>query len=248
VKATPLLLVVAACGGAPKPATHDEQPVVVSAKPTTRVPIEDTPADGDDTDGVRLEGQHGHMEPAVVDTGISPHKTDLADCYASRVGRRRWLGGHVTLHWDIKADGTVTAVKLSESDLGAWSVEKCLLDIAKSATFGRPVNGDADFAVPLDFSARGATAVWDEDQGLRAVGKQLARLDTCARGKIHMPADVTITVYVGPHGQAQSVGFSSAKTVLDETWAACAEKAAMAWHLPDPRGEIAKLAIRYRPE
>ena len=75
-------------------------------------------------------------------------------------------------------------------------------------------------------------------------------LDECAKAKGAKgghPADVTITVYVGPMGKAQSVGFASAKTVLDDIWADCAEKAALAWRLPDPRGTIAKLAIRYRP-
>jgi hypothetical protein len=60
------------------------------------------------------------------------------------------------------------------------------------------------------------------------------------------PSDVTITLYVGPHGKAQSVGFASAKTEIGEIWAQCAEKAALAWRLPDPHGMVAKLAIRYR--
>jgi hypothetical protein len=167
----------------------------------------------------------------------------------SRVGKRRWLGGHVSIHWDIKRDGTISAVKLAESDLGAWSIEKCLLDIARAATFGKPIGGDADFSLPLDFSATGKSASWDEDQSLKAVGGQLAKLDACAKAKgVKGPAprDVTITVYVGPQGKAQSVGFASARSVLDDVWAECAEKAALAWRLPDPRGTIAKLAVRYR--
>ena len=137
------------------------------------------------------------------------------------------------------------------------------------ATFAKPVGGDADFSIPLDFSAKGKSAAWDEDKGVRAVGGQLAALDTCAsaadgakpaghapnkrghRGATKpapgdMPDDVTVTIYVGPHGQAQSVGFSSAKAPIRDAWADCAEKVAMAWRLPDPRGEVAKLAIRYR--
>jgi hypothetical protein len=96
---------------------------------------------------------------------------------------------------------------------------------------------------------------WDEDQALRAVGGQVAKLDECVKppkGKkldkpIKQPSDVTITLYVGPAGKAQSVGFSSPKTELDEHWVECAEKTAMAWRLPDPKGTYAKLAVRYRP-
>jgi hypothetical protein len=238
------IVATAACGGSPKPVPPPEP--AISAKPVTRVPVEDTEPD----DGMQVVSAHGHMEPSVVEAGISPHTSELSDCYTSRVGKRRWLGGHVQLHWDIRANGDITAVKLAESDLGAWPVEKCLLEIARNATFGRPVGGDADFVVPLDFATKGTKVgeMWDEDKALRAVGGQLAKLDNCAKAKGHpaLPDDVTITVYVGPHGAAQSVGFSSGKTVIADAWAECAEKAALAWRLTDPRGQVAKLAIRYR--
>ena len=182
----------------------------------------------------------------MVQAGLSPHTAALTDCYTTRVNRRRWLGGHVALHWEISAGGEVTRVLLSESDLGAWPIETCLLEVARAATFGKPVGGDADFMVPLDFSAKGRPVTWEEDESLRAVGGQLSKLDACAKGKVAEPDDVTITLYVGPQGKAQSVGFSSAKSVLDDAWAECAEKAALGWRLPDPRGHVAKLAVRYR--
>ena len=47
-------------------------------------------------------------------------------------------------------------------------------------------------------------------------------------------------------GKPQSVGFSSTASEIDDKWAECATKAATAWRLPDPRGQYAKLAIRYR--
>ncbi len=229
-----------ACGGskAPPPAKPADPPAEPRAK---RVPIEDTEPE----DGVTIVNAHGHMEPAAVEAGIKPHADELSSCYMTKVGRRRWLGGHVQLHWDIKKDGTVTSVKLAESDLGAWPIEKCLLEVARAATFDKPVGGDADFALPLDFSAKGGTTVWDEDQGLKAVGGQLAKLDACA--KEGSADDVVITVYVGPHGKTLSIGFSSAKTEINDKWAECVEKAVQKWRLPDPRGQVAKLAIRYRP-
>ena len=260
-----LIAGVAACGGksAPKPV---EEPKI-SARPTTRVPIED---DSEPEQGVQIINARGHMERAAIDAGLAPHTAELSDCYTTKLNKRRWLGGHVALHWDISKDGTITAVKLAESDLGAWPIEKCLLDVARSAEFGKPVGGDADFMLPLDFSAKGQPAIWDEDQGLRAVGGQLAKLDTCdkppkpakappkakkadpkkepPKQKFSVPDDVTITVYVGPQGKAHSVGFSSATSVIVDEWAECAEKTALAWRLPDPKGQVAKLAIRYRTQ
>jgi len=238
------LALLAACGGGTKAAPSPEPPVVVTAKPSTRVVVEDGERP---EEGVTILNSKGHMEQAAVQAGIQPHESELSDCYMTKVGKRRWLGGHVQIHWDINPDGTLTAVKLSESDLGAWPIEKCLLDVARSATFAKPIGGPADFVLPLEFSAKGVTQVWDEDKSLRAIGGQLVKLDPCAKkAKVPAPDNVVITVYVGPQGKAQSVGFSSAASEIDDKWAECATKAATAWRLPDPRGQYAKLAIRYR--
>ena len=232
---------VAACGGStPPPAAPVEEP-----KQRTRTePV----SDEEPEDGVEILSTRGRMDPQQVDAALAPHKDALFDCYMSRVGRRRWLGGHVALQWDISKAGEITAVRLAESDLGAWQVEKCMLEIARAAAFPAPKGGDADFSVPLDFKPTARATAWDEDMSLRAVGGQLAKLDDCAKAKgvTSLPRDVTITVYVGPQGKAQSVGFASPKSVLEDAWGDCAEKAALAWRLPDPKGTIAKLAVRYR--
>ncbi len=228
-----------ACGGkAPPPPAPPAPPPPPVAK---RVPVDDTEPE----DGVTVINGHGHMEQATVEAALAPHNDALSACYMSRVGRRRWLGGHVVVHWDVTKEGMVSSVKLAESDLGAHAIEKCLVDVARGVDLGKPIGGDAEVTIPLDFSAKGATLPWDEDKALKAVGGQLARLEMCDK-KSGAPNDVTITVYVGPHGKAQSVGFASAKTEIADKWAECAEKAALAWRLPDPRGTIAKLAVRYR--
>jgi TonB family protein len=271
--AVPVVLAVG-CGGGPAP--EPVKPVDTTPKKVTRVPIEDDSDNEAPEDGVTFVKTKGTMRKEAIEAGLAPHSSALAECYTGRVGKRRWLGGHVVLQWNIRADGTLSSVKLTESNLGAWAVEQCLLDIAWSAKFARPTGGDAEFTVPLDFSARGGTAIWDEDQALRAVGGQLAILDDCddfefdPRGKKgakkaparpkpaadgeraerpeRPPSNVTITLYVGPAGKLQSVGFASATSEVGQRWAACAEQAAQTWRLPDPRGQIAKAAVRYRPE
>ena len=236
-----LPIALVACGGSkprPPPPAHVDQP-----QPAHRIPIEEP---DDVEDGVEVVASRGHMDPDVVDAGIAAHKSDLEECFTNQVGNRRWLGGKVTLRWDISKAGDVTRVMLSESDLGAWPIEKCLLGIARIATFGKPIGGKADFAIPLEFAPRGPFINWEEDQTRKALGTQLTKLAACAKGKVRAPSGVTITLYVGPRGMPQSVGFSSPKTVIDDAWADCAEKAVLAWRLTDPKGIIAKVAIKYR--
>jgi hypothetical protein len=270
----PLALIVGVgCGSSSK-----SQPVqpVDQPKQVTRVPIEDESQDGESPEeGVTFVKTKGTISKEAIEAGLAAHSTGLAECYTTRVGKRRWLGGHVVLQWILKGDGTVSSVKLIESNLGAWSIEQCMLDIAWSATFGKPAGGgDVDFTVPLDFSAKGGTQAWDEDQTLRAVGGQLASLDDCEdfevtpktppkKGKKQpakaesdgtperpekAPSNVVVTMYVGPGGKLQSIGFASATTEVGHKWSACAEKIANEWRLPDPRGQVAKLAIRYKAE
>nr|HEX4317490.1 AgmX/PglI C-terminal domain-containing protein [Kofleriaceae bacterium] len=239
-RAVVVLVVASACGSKPAPPPAPPSHVEPIAK---RVPIEDTEPD----DNVQVQYAHGHMEQDAINSGLQQHTEELSDCYTQQVDKRKWLGGHVVLHWDVKADGDITSVKVSESDLGAWPIEKCLLDSARSMTFGKPVGGAADFTIPLEFTLKGGSAdAWDDDRTIKAIGKQLAKLDACGKGGEPVPNEVTVTFYVGARGVVQSVGFSSPKSEITDKWSDCAVKAAMAWKLPDPRGQVAKLAVRYR--
>ena len=238
--AAPAGVALAACGSsAPRP----EPAPTVSPRPLTRIAAEPPEPD----DGVSVVAAKGHMDPAAVNAAVAPHRAELTGCYTERVGKRRWLGGHVLVRWEIAADGTVERVLLADSDLGAWPIEKCLLDIAQTLSFGKPIGGAAELTLPFEFSAKGEPAIWDLEQSVRAVGGQLTKLAACSKGNAHGPDEVAITMYVGAHGRAASVGFASATSALDDAWAACAEKAALAWRLPDPKGQVTKLAVRYRP-
>jgi hypothetical protein len=118
---------------------------------------------------VTFTHKKGTISKEKIDAGLAPHQQAMMDCYTTKVGKRRFLGGEVRLMWELKADGSIKSVKL-DSNLGAWDVEKCLLDIAWSATFDRPTGADAEFDIPLNFAATRSTAIWDEDMALRAVG------------------------------------------------------------------------------
>jgi TonB family protein len=273
-RAVPLLFLVA-CGGNPPP--PPEAPPPPAPKRVTRVPIETS--DDEPEDGVTFVKTKGTISPEAIQAALEPHQQAMMECYTTRIGKRRFLGGEVRLLWSIKADGSVKSVKI-DSSLGAWDIEKCLLDIAWNATFDRPSGGgSADFDLPFTFKATRSAKIWDEDMALRAVGGQLALLDECPsddplhkktkkgarrppkhkhkpveepavpeRPEPRPPRNVTITMYVGPLGKAQSIGFSSPTSEVGAKWAACAAQVASSWRLPDPRGQIAKLAVRYKAE
>jgi TonB family protein len=230
----------AGCGGGGTPTRPD--PKDPEPSKAHRKVVEDSSQE--DNDGVEVVSARGHMEPDDVNAGIAPHAAALEACYVDNVRKKKWLGGKVQLTWQITKAGEVTSVVVADSDLGAWKVEKCLLEVARQATFARPKGGDADFSLPLEFTARGASVWWDEDVGVKAVGKRVDDLGKCNTDGA--PADeVAITIYVGTRGKVQSVGFASAG-VVPEVWADCVAKTVEAWTLADPRGKVAKMGLRYR--
>ena len=237
-RAVPLAVFLIACGGAEKPKTVDEPE---PERPRVERPDEEEEPD----DGLEVESTRGKMDPDAVEAGLAPHAAALQDCYLSRVGKQKWLSGKVELKWEVARDGTLTSAQVVWADLGHWGVERCMLDLARTMSFGKPKGGDADFTIPLELSARGYAEWWDEDKAAAVTAKRVGDLATCAAGGLPDPTDVTVTLYVGTRGKVQSAGFSS-PALIDDAWAECAHGVVMGWTLSDPKGRVAKLAFIYR--
>jgi hypothetical protein len=234
-----LVAALAACGGS-------EKPRAIEATPPTDDGSSSAGDEEEVDDGLEVQSTRGKMDPDDVNAGIEPHAQALQDCYLTRVGKQKWLGGKVELKWEISKDGALTGAYLVTSDLGAWPVEKCLLETARAMTFAKPKGGDADFTIPFEFTARGNAQWWDADMAANVVSKRVAELETCAKeAKVGDPTDVTVTLYVGTRGKVQSVGFSS-PAPIEDAWADCAHAKVSAWTLTDPKGKVAKLAFVYR--
>jgi hypothetical protein len=225
-------VLLAACGGS-------EKPTPVAPEPPPSSDDEEEP-----DDGLEVMSTRGRMDPADVEAGLAPHAAALESCYKSRVGKQRWLGGKLEIKWEIASDGALKSAQIASSDLGAWPVEKCLLEVARSITFARPRGGDADVTVPLEFSARGSSQWWDEDRSAEVVGERVLALSECVAVGEAPPQDVVVTLYVGTRGKVQSVGFASAAAPLSDGWAECAAEMIQGWQLVDPRGQVAKLTVR----
>lgn len=197
-----------------------------------------------DDDGLQVEGLRGRLDPHDIDRGVQPASADIARCFSSQSRRKRFLGGHVELAFVVARDGSVKKVQIARSDLGAWPVEKCLLETAAAMQFPEPEGGKAaEFSLPLDFPARRRVHWLSDEQGETEVAELEAELRECEP----RPRDVTVTLYVGVRGKVKEVGFSSAaKRPIDPAWADCAAETILAWELSDPRGKIVKLAFSYR--
>lgn len=233
-----------ACGGSDKSADGpgDNDKITIGDRHAAR--HTNTPDDDDEPEDIEIQGTRGKLDSYDIEQGTKPHNTDLAQCYFSRVKKKKYVGGKIQLKYIVARDGTVKQVQMEQSDLGAWPIEKCLLDIARSMKFPKPKGGEAHFSLPLDFTSNRGVQWWTEERVDQEVGDVMGQLSDC-EGSAN---DVWVTLYVGNRGQVKSVGFSSeAETPIEDTWADCAEAKVKEWVLTDPRGRIAKMMFRFNP-
>lgn len=254
--AVPLLFLIAACGGGStgQPAVEDpDERLELGDRPSDRRGGAHPEDDDEDLDeNLAVEGLRGRMDTYDIQRAIEPHAGDIDACFQQNTRRKGYLGGKVVLEFFITAAGELERVHIKESDLGAWAIERCLLEVAGQMQFSRPKGGKADFTVPLEWGATRPVTWWTEEQAELALEDLPAELEACAEAAGGDVRNVWVTVYVGARGEVQSVGFASPARQRDpaiwQAWAECATTTIGAWTLPDPRGTITKLGFRHNPE
>ena len=237
------LLAAAACGGAEKKET------VKPVDPPVDHKLGDGPPDdGDEPDDIQVEGLRGTLDVSEIQPVVEKRWGEIEGCYAAGIGRNRFVGGKLELKFRVNRDGTVKRVQVAEGDLGAWQVEKCVLDVARAMTFARPKGGEAEFGFPIEFPGRGAVGILDDAAAETQLAPDLAELDECAEAAGGRPEQVRITVYVGAGGRVLAAGFATpAEEPFADEWADCAAEKALAWRLADPRGKVKKAQGWYPP-
>jgi len=240
-----VILVAAACGGSSSPVEEPDGDDHANSKVFS--PPDDDDDEDEVDDGLEVVGSRGKMDRGAIEDGLEPQAVALEACFTDQVGAQKWLGGAAELAWELDAEGGLVHAVVSSGDLGAWPVERCLLDTARAITWAKPKGGPAGFTIPLEFSARGASVGWwDEEKGAAVVSKRVVDLDACDEVAAR-PTNVMITLYVGTRGQVQQAGFSS-QQVIDDAWADCAYGVITKWQLTDPKGKIVKLAFWFNPQ
>lgn len=247
--AVPAMLLALACGGSEKeaeePGVSDEDRISLGDRPDSRRSGgPGTDDDDDDDDGMEVEGLKGHLAPYDIQRGVQKHSAALSSCYHDKLGKRRYVGGGIEMMFIVKRDGTVKSVHMGKSDLGEWSMEKCLLGAAANIKFKKPKGGEAEFTVPLEFTPRKPALWWGDDRTTTEVAEKLPELAACKEAGA-APKKTWITAYVGIRGQVQSVGFAVPEGGMTDEWATCAEGVVKAWELGDPLGKIVKLSFLY---
>ncbi len=192
-------------------------------------------------DGLVVDREEGALDQRDVDRVLKDHLRAMVACYDRAGEAQRYASGEVALKFMVAPAGAVTDVLVTQSALGNFAVERCLVAEGRRMVFPPPGGRrGTDFDYSLRFRSSGEQTVVDWDAGVfqRDIGTQSAQLATCNIPSHSMRA----VVYVYPGGSIGSVGLSS-EVPLDPAAAACVVEQMSRWKLPDDRSHVVRTSF-----
>jgi len=196
------------------------------------------PAREEPEDGIQISGSGvlGSLTDDQIQGPIQQRWPEIQRCKA-QVRPPWYIGGRVALHFRIARDGEVKKLNIEESQLGNWSIERCILGIARTLHFSHPRGGEADFSYPIDFPARAQVTEWLPEQIAADIGKHRKELAQCERAGARHP--YKLTVYLGAGGKVVSAGIAFPDEI-DEAYIDCVIGKAQTWKFTDPLGIVVR--------
>jgi hypothetical protein len=204
-----------------------------------------------DTDELQVRLDHGFISQEAAQEAVMRHWSELRRCYDAAGPATAFAGGAVTLHFVVAPAGTIGALAVTESRLGNFEVERCLVGVGRQVTFPRPQGGaDASVDYTLEFQSTGQIAVVDLADG--QLDPNLPALLTHLGGRCEGLAgeEVLATLYVDATGAIRSNGLASASP-LDPDAAACLSRALGQATVPAglvASGTLGRLTVKLRSD
>jgi TonB family protein len=222
-----LALVVVGCGHRQK--KDDDQALANAGHPAGWKPGSG-PRDAAPAAEIKVDNELGVLQTADVEETISQHFDNLRGCYRQAGRAQRYAGGRVLLRFLVGPTGKPDDVLVAESDLGNYSVERCLVHVGRDIAFKPPEGHKAtSFDYPIEFRASGLATVLNLD-GLKVehdLSKHMHQLAGC--GSL-ATEPVAAIFYIEPSGLVGSVGLSGS-TPLDESRAGCIVHTIQKWRM-----------------
>ena len=169
------------CGSAPPP-----RAALVAAAPLALEKIDPGPT--------YMESEIGGLNEDAMDLAFASLERPLMRCLEGGSERVEGLGGHFKLSLRVDKGGSTRWVYLSESTLGDRDTEKCVLDLARTKTWPRPLGGEGLAEKSFDIDARSEPVSWEARRAQRALNHVHGEVARCRKG---IPA-ASGTVYVSP--------------------------------------------------
>jgi TonB family protein len=216
-------------------------------RPTSGYEVREA-TEASDTDGLQINLEHGVISQEDAQQAVMAHWKELTHCYSEAGPAMGFADGQVALRFVVDSHGTITDVRIVESKVGNYEVERCLARVGHTVHFPRPRgNNAATVDYTLEFRSTGDLAV--VDLAPDAMTAQLPALITHLAGACEgLGADeVMATLYVDGAGTVRSVGLASAAS-FDETAGRCVADSIRHWsvRLAAIRGGVGRVTVPLR--
>jgi TonB family protein len=247
VPASILAMLAAGCATTDGPQVERPGRSLTRGKPTSGYEVHEA-AEAGDTDDLQISLQHGFIKQEAAQEALARRLPELTRCYERAGAAMGFAGGQVTLRFEVNARGETSDVRVTESRLGNFEVESCLLGVGRTVRFPRPKgNAAATVEYPLEFRSTGDIAVMEV--GTAALEPQLPALyariaSACAPLGA---AEVSATFYVDAAGNVRSAGLASDED-LDAEAAGCVAAALRRWNvrLSEVQGGVGRVTVPLR--
>lgn len=211
------------CGGN-EASKREPESAASAARPVKRAEARD------ERQAMHLDSELGVLETADVEATLQQHFEDIRSCYRRAGKAQRYAEGRVLLRFLIAGNGSSQDVWVTESTLGNYDVERCLVEVGRRITFRAPEGRKATtFDYPVEFRSTNQVPVLPVD-GVKVeqdVAAFLPQLAAC--GQLASETASAI-VYIEPNGFPGSVGLA-VDAALDEDVADCMVQTIRRWKM-----------------
>lgn len=190
-----------------------------------------------------FEGELGGMNENDVASTFESLQKPILSCVADGASRVSELGGHFSVSLRIDREGNVRWAYLNESTLGDRATERCVLELARRATWPKPLSGEGLAKRRFDVDPGEAPVEWKAEK-VKSVRSHLARaVAKCTHNaKGEKGGRFVATAYVGPNGKVKSAGVAP-PSAEGEDAADCVAEAVQGLKLRSPGRRAAKVTF-----
>jgi TonB family protein len=177
-----------------------------------------------------VDNELGVLDTADVEATMQGHFDDIRSCYRRAGKAQRYAEGRVVLRFLVGGNGSSQDVWVTESTLGNYDVERCLVEVGRRITFRAPEGRKATtFDYPVEFRSTNQVPVLPVD-GLKVeqdLTVFLPQLAACGRLASETASAI---VYIEPNGFPGSVGLA-VEAAMDEDVADCMVQTIRGWKM-----------------
>lgn len=158
-----------------------------------------------------MESEIGGMNQYDVEDTFTRLQEPIFACVRHGTDRLSEMGGKFSVKLRVNKKGSVVSAYLAQSTLGDRETERCVLDVARSVSWPKPLGGEGIAERSFDVDPSVEPVQWKADKARNAKKTLGQKLDKCYReavGSARQAEDgvFTATAYIDARGKVVAAG------------------------------------------